>query len=155
MAKHRCRRKLPHFRTGEEAENDLRRVETLRKQASGKARYKVTLCVFKCRFCGEFFIGKKWRDTPTRKLAGVYFIKSGEFVKIGVSENIAKRMSEIQAHTPWPCEIVGVWQGKTKNEELQLHRQFRLLHRRGEWFHWDGAIEQFIKEHCAPVQFPH
>ena len=154
MPKSRCVRKLPHFNTGQAAENERQRLEFIRKNTSGRTRYKVTLCVFKCRYCGEFFVGKKWRDTPTRKISGVYFIKSGDFVKIGVSENIAKRLSQMQVHSPWPCEVVGVWRGKTAKEERRLHQIFHLLHLRGEWFRWDELIRQFIITYCDAVQFP-
>lgn len=75
----------------------------------------------------------------------IYFIRSGEFVKIGKSRHWKKRMANMQVGSPHTVVPLLVLIGPAKLEG-QLHKRFRASHYRGEWFHMGPAIGAFIKE---------
>jgi hypothetical protein len=73
----------------------------------------------------------------------VYFIKSGDFIKIGFSLNPAYRLCGIQTSNPLECEPLGVVQGSEKAER-KIHFLFGHAHHRGEWFRVTPAILETI-----------
>jgi Meiotically up-regulated gene 113 len=84
----------------------------------------------------------------------IYFIKCGEFVKIGRSSNPQIRLTDMQIETPYDLELVGLLDGNG-SEEKRLHSAFSQFRKRGEWFHLTKQITKFIKEHCtAPESEP-
>jgi len=74
----------------------------------------------------------------------VYIIgekKDGEWtgkVKIGISEDVRKRIKAIQSCCPTELQIFGTFQVKDKTTaqrfELRLHKRFKKYHIHGEWF---------------------
>jgi Meiotically up-regulated gene 113 len=63
----------------------------------------------------------------------IYFIRTGEYVKIGYSTNVPTRLSGIKTATPYDIELLGTCPG-TRATEKSLHDRFARLHYRGEWF---------------------
>jgi len=59
-----------------------------------------------------------------------YFIKSGDLVKIGISENPEKRLKQIQTSNP-DSEIYGII---NENIEKMLHNIFNQYRYKKEWF---------------------
>lgn len=95
----------------------------------------------------------KQRDV-TRALKGavaadesvfIYFMRAGEFVKIGRSKQWKLRMREMQTGSPYTIVplLVIVADAKTERE---LHRRFKADHFRGEWFHNSPKLNAFIKD---------
>lgn len=52
----------------------------------------------------------------------LYFIKSGNYYKIGFSDNIEKRISCYMTHNP-DFELIGLKEGD-EEEELQYHEKY-------------------------------
>lgn len=83
----------------------------------------------------------------------VYFIRCGEFVKIGFSANPSNRLRYLQTATPFDFSILGVHPG-TKRHEKRLHAIFSHLHHRLEWFRADEAILEIAKNGLPPLNLP-
>jgi len=73
----------------------------------------------------------------------VYFIRSGDYIKIGVATNPHQRMRDLQTGNPIKLEIMGAIPGSFEME-TELHRQFSENRTEGEWFTVDNRIEDFI-----------
>lgn len=74
----------------------------------------------------------------------VYAIRSEcGLIKIGWSNNPAKRLSKIQSDAPRKCELVGSIP-ETREHEKSLHLRFSAFRERGEWFREEGDVAAFV-----------
>jgi hypothetical protein len=71
----------------------------------------------------------------------IYFIRSGQYVKIGVASNPWERLAKFQTATPERLELLAIARGGYKAEQ-KYHRLFTDFHVRGEWFNYGPAIEE-------------
>lgn len=65
--------------------------------------------------------------------AGVYFVRSGDAVKIGMSGDIPSRIRALRTMSPLPLELLGAIPGG-RTEEAELHRAWAGQRMHGEWF---------------------
>lgn len=75
----------------------------------------------------------------------IYFLRAGEFVKIGQSTRWKNRLATMQTGSPYtiiPLLVLIDDPGL----ERKLHNRFRADNFRGEWFHMGPAITSYIKE---------
>lgn len=78
----------------------------------------------------------------------IYFMRAGEFIKIGHSRNWRSRMSDMQTgspHTIVPLLVLIA----AESDERKLHVRFRKSRFRGEWFHSSPAIQSYIKDNLS------
>lgn len=54
---------------------------------------------------------------------------------------------QIQAHCPYPIEVLHIFAGRA-NEERPLHRRFSQYRERGEWFRIAGDVEVWLDGGC-------
>jgi hypothetical protein len=85
------------------------------------------------------------RREPTPILAGVYFIRSGELIKIGMSADVCGRMAALRTMSPLPLELLAVASGG-RPEEASLHQRFAHLRQHGEWFSAVPELLEFIAD---------
>lgn len=71
----------------------------------------------------------------------VYFIRSGDYIKIGSSVNIRKRMKSLQIGNPIKLKLIYY---NNKLSEYLMHNQFSSDYIHGEWFHYSEDIKNFI-----------
>ena len=73
----------------------------------------------------------------------VYFVRVGEYVKIGATSNLYNRMSVFQTSSPYELTVLGTLEN-IDNLEGKLHKKYLEYHHRGEWFHLphDHMIEE-------------
>lgn len=71
----------------------------------------------------------------------VYFIRCGEYVKIGFSTDVDARQRAIAAHTPYDVELVAKHEG-TQADEAAFHRLLKAHRHRNEWFRWCEQVER-------------
>lgn len=85
----------------------------------------------------------------TRHETLTYFIQDGEFVKIGSTNNLPRRLRHLQAGNPHQLEVLGV----TNLPEKQLHNEFASLRvsPNSEWFFLTPVMEVFIQENSQPL----
>lgn len=80
----------------------------------------------------------------------VYFIKAGEFIKIGFTTiNARRRMATFQVGHPHDLVLLGVLDGTTEREN-EIHARFAPFHVRGEWFRAAPELIEFINDHARP-----
>jgi len=82
-------------------------------------------------------------EVDSRVLAGVYFIRSADKVKIGVSMNVPQRIKALRTMSGAEVELLAVAKG-TQREEAQLHNRFAHLRTHGEWFRAEPELLDFV-----------
>lgn len=73
----------------------------------------------------------------------IYFIRAGEFVKIGRTRDVRRRIETLQIGNPHKLVLLGLvigWQNET-----EYHDRFCRSHFRGEWFRFTKDIQEFAK----------
>lgn len=75
--------------------------------------------------------------------AGVYFVRAGGFIKIGVSKDVRARLQKIDTASPI-APVLALLEPGGPAEERQFHERFADLRARREWFHARGALAEFI-----------
>lgn len=73
----------------------------------------------------------------------IYFIKHTEYVKIGYTDNIQNRLSQLQISCPVKLNVLGLIEG-TIEDEFLYHLKFGYLHSSGEWFRHTLELDEFI-----------
>jgi Meiotically up-regulated gene 113 len=86
-------------------------------------------------------------------LGYIYFAKSGQYVKIGFTQNLPGRFMDFAVATPEPHVLVHYEVG-TRDEEKAYHQRFAEHRVRGEWFKLSAEIAAFVREarQRTPVQ---
>ncbi|RLI72248.1 MAG: hypothetical protein DRP02_02220 [Candidatus Gerdarchaeota archaeon] len=65
----------------------------------------------------------------------LYLIQCGEFVKIGVTDNLQKRIKTFQTGNPFPLKVLYARDfHNAKRIERNLHRKYKKHRHRLEWF---------------------
>lgn len=80
------------------------------------------------------------------KLPVVYFIRSGEFIKIGRSSSWPTRYSDLRNNSPHPIVPLLVMRAKP-SLETKLHARFKPDRVKGEWFRPSYAIMDYVERH--------
>lgn len=73
----------------------------------------------------------------------VYFVGEGMAVKIGFTEDVKRRFSSLQCDHHAELTLLATIPGPP-SREAELHRQFRHLHIRGEWYRLEDELRDFI-----------
>ena len=73
----------------------------------------------------------------------VYFIRCGEYVKIGYSINPLQRLTDLQTGMPYRLEILASEWGTPADEKF-YHTKFKHLRHVGEWFRMTDELSAFI-----------
>lgn len=68
----------------------------------------------------------------------LYFISDGDFVKVGVANDVYKRLRELQTGNPQNLFIEAKFEGLGYLESY-CHNQLKKFHYRNEWFKIDTA----------------
>jgi hypothetical protein len=87
------------------------------------------------------------RVEPIRRapsVAGVYFVRAHDRVKIGVASNVAHRLMQLRTGSPFPLHLMAVQEGAGREHEQDLHRRFGHLHVVGEWFQLKPELLEYI-----------
>lgn len=79
----------------------------------------------------------------------IYFVQSGDAVKIGYAANPEARVAQLQCSTPHPVTILGLQPG-SPGDEKALHKRFARYNIRREWFRMSEDIRAFIASDCRP-----
>jgi hypothetical protein len=73
----------------------------------------------------------------------IYFIKQLDFVKIGCTNNIQKRLNQLQVGSINKLQVIGLIEGNYEDEKLH-HIKFKHLNSSGEWFNYTEELETYI-----------
>ncbi len=81
-------------------------------------------------FVREFFSKRK-----NNKDRFVYILSGGDLVKIGITDNVKKRVAALNLSSPVPISLIYSWFVKDAADiERRLHVHFHSKRIRGEWF---------------------
>lgn len=75
----------------------------------------------------------------------VYFLRCGDFVKIGYSSKPTARLAALRTATPHESELIAKFPG-TISHEKAVHRCLQHLHHRREWFRFTQEVTALISE---------
>jgi hypothetical protein len=75
----------------------------------------------------------------------IYIVRCNEFYKIGITDNIKKRMVALQTGNPYELSLVKTYRAVTTFEG-EIHDMFVRQKVRGEWFQLDTASLEVIME---------
>lgn len=87
-------------------------------------------------------------DTPKEKDSdkSVYLFKANKYYKIGISNNIEKRKTQLEKGMPYEIDIIHTIDIPTaRHLEGRLHKKFEDKQVRGEWFNLGEDDLDFIK----------
>ena len=73
----------------------------------------------------------------------IYFIKQGDYVKIGFTNRFKTRLNQLQVSSPIKLEVLGIIDGD-KNNEKDMHEKFKHISSNGEWFMYCDEIKYYI-----------
>lgn len=74
------------------------------------------------------------RKARKKSKKGVYVIKAGRYIKIGVTTNFASRLNTMQTASAETFELICFFDGASYELEGELHKIFGRHRVRGEWF---------------------
>ncbi len=79
---------------------------------------------------------RKLKIEQNRRNKLIYIISSGDFFKIGISNNPQKRLKTIQTSAPQPAFLRKIYNPSclARNLEAEAHRRLDKFRARGEWF---------------------
>jgi DNA-binding XRE family transcriptional regulator len=73
----------------------------------------------------------------------IYFIKQGDYVKIGFTNRFKTRLNQLQVSSPIKLEVLGIIEGN-KNDENNMHEKFKHISTNGEWFIYCDELKSYI-----------
>lgn len=81
----------------------------------------------------------------------VYLIKCQHLYKIGIANDVDRRMAELRTGNPFPLELVATCTNGGRFTETLLHERF--AHRRvsGEWFALDNGEVAYVLGMFEPL----
>jgi hypothetical protein len=92
-----------------------------------------------------------FRPVSTRQ-CGLYFIRSADHVKIGITNDIQKRLTLLQVGNPIDLELVALFDSPAPlSHEMDLHLLLGAYATRGEWFMLPKHIVSMVK-HAKSIE---
>ena len=76
----------------------------------------------------------------------IYFIKSGKYIKIGISSNVFHRLNSLQSASPTKLSVLGIIKDSTHKTEKEIQDKFKSLRVEGEWFVYGKSLKKYIEE---------
>ena len=65
----------------------------------------------------------------------IYIIRSGEYYKVGITNNVKKRLGDLQVGNPVKLEVIRAFTVHNPYlREDMVHQALKDYHVRGEWF---------------------
>lgn len=74
----------------------------------------------------------------------VYFARAGLLVKIGWSDDVARRLVDLANANGQPLELLATFPGGLRAERM-FHAAFREFRHQGEWFHYTGPLVRTVE----------
>lgn len=84
----------------------------------------------------------------------IYFIQHTDFIKIGYTKEIHKRLGQLQVSCPVKLKVLGLIQG-TYDDEAKYHNMFNHIHSHGEWFSANQELIDFIDKQNTDLMWKH
>jgi hypothetical protein len=85
-------------------------------------------------------------------LGYIYFVASGDFVKIGFTTLLPARLEVLSAGTPGGVELLRYEIGRIELE-AEHHRRFEAYRVNGEWFKLEGELLAYLAQPKERTEF--
>lgn len=85
-----------------------------------------------CKSCSSRINGRK--GIYSKGKGDLYMIRVNDYVKIGVSDNVERRIKDIGSSSPYNATLIYHGIGEASDEEM-WHNIFKHRHHKGEWFY--------------------
>ncbi len=85
------------------------------------------------------------RKKSVRHPRTLYFISDGNYIKIGIANNVEERIKQLQTGNPNKLFIVSQFENRGQLEKA-IHKKFSHLHVGGEWFQYTNEIKEYLNE---------
>ena len=115
-----------------------------------KKYLKISILYFHIKKC-KYENPIKTSSKKNKTLSWIYFLQCKNYIKIGRTNNILKRMIEIQGLNPFPLKLLLVLKGDSK-KEASLHARFRKDRIRGEWFILSTQMKAYIIKNQSEIK---
>jgi hypothetical protein len=76
----------------------------------------------------------------------VYVVGFDNYVKIGRSTEVDKRIQALQTSVPKVLNVYAIFPNRDADEERKLHHRFRADRLYGEWFLLSSSLRAFIEQ---------
>lgn len=86
---------------------------------------------------------RKFTTSDINEPGFVYFMKMGDFIKIGWSSWPPNRRIDLQISSPYDIIILGAFPG-TLNDEAAVQSWFQHAHKRGEWYRKTPGLVAYL-----------
>jgi DNA-binding XRE family transcriptional regulator len=73
----------------------------------------------------------------------IYFVKHTDYVKIGYTTDIFRRLNELQTNCPVKLKVLALIEGSLNDESIH-HQKFKHISSNGEWFFHNAEIDEYI-----------
>jgi len=73
----------------------------------------------------------------------IYFVKHTDYVKIGYTTDIFRRLNELQISCPVKLKVLALIEGSLNDESIH-HQKFKHISSNGEWFFHNSEIDEYI-----------
>lgn len=90
-----------------------------------------------CQSCSARVNGRKGLDSQAKNLP-CYFIRCGEYLKVGSSKDPVRRLKDMATNNPYTLELL--WVDLDKGEKY-WHDLLKPCHHKGEWYLYKEACE--------------
>jgi len=86
------------------------------------------------------------------KRGRIYFVQptTGGPIKIGFSEDVARRLRDLQAMSPVKLRVISSFAG-TIFDEKRIHEELKQFRAHGEWFHDVSEVREVIDRETTPI----
>ncbi len=84
-----------------------------------------------CKSCSSKINGRKGLDAQSKQ--HLYFIRCGDYIKIGSTNNVERRIKDLTNSNPYPVELIKVILDQGHLESI-YHEQYKDKRIHGEWF---------------------
>lgn len=88
------------------------------------------------------------RVTLPAEYTFIYYVRVADFIKIGQSRHWKRRVNNLNTASPFDVHVLLVEMEQPKREKF-LHKKFRHLRHRGEWFRAEPELLAFIEKLVA------
>jgi hypothetical protein len=83
----------------------------------------------------------------------VYVVGFADYVKIGWSENVRRRLFDLQKYAPEKLVLYKLIPARQEIEGI-LHRRFKYYRLHGEWFALTGSPRAWVDDGCPWIPPP-
>lgn len=111
-----------------------------------RARIRGRMFTLAADICSGNAVAARDERVPTGRV--VYFIQRGNYVKVGFTDDVARRLQQLASSSPETVVLLTTVPGG-RCLEAALHDAFRELRVSGEWFHHRGPLARLTRLLCS------